>query len=376
MSNIKIIPLENSKSDIKKFVTCSWNFYRNNPCWVPPLIGDQAKFIHGGPYHEVGVIQPFLAYRGDEIVGRIIAHVDHRHNEYFKEKRGCVGFFESINDTVVSRALFGAAEKWLKEKGMTEIQGPYNFTLYDAPGVLMDDYDNLPAVELNYNPPYYPDLYLDYGFEKKIDWYAYKLTIDQQFPKLFYKMWEKVKKDAADGKNGLVLRDANIKNFDEEKKKILTVFNEAWSDNWGHYPLTEKQWDKYAMELKMIIKTELVLMAEYNGDIAGFIISFPDANAALQKANGRLFPFGLMKILLGMRKINRLKTMGMGVMHKYRMRGLDAYFYVETFERAKKMGYVMTDMSLIVENNHSMRNALDHMGAKIYKTYRFYSKKI
>jgi hypothetical protein len=376
MNNIKIIPLENNTSDIKKFVTSAWNFYRDNPYWVPPLIGDQVKFIHAGPYHEVGMIQPFLAYRGDKIVGRIIAHVDHRHNEYFKEKRGCIGFFESIKDTVVSRALFGAAEKWLKEMGMAEIQGPYNFTLYDAPGVLMDDYDNLPAVELNYNPSYYPDLYLDYGFEKKIDWYAYKLTVDQRFPKLFYKMWEKVKKDASEGKNGLVLRDANIKNFDEEKQKILTVFNEAWSDNWGHYPLTEKQWDKYAMELKLIIKTELVLMAEYNGDIAGFIISFPDANAALQKANGKLFPFGLVKILLGMRKIDRLKTMGMGVMHKYRMRGLDAYFYVETFERAKKMGYAMTDMSLIVENNHSMRNALDHMGAKIYKTYRFYSKKI
>ncbi|MBP7735255.1 MAG: hypothetical protein KA369_04710 [Spirochaetes bacterium] len=376
MSNIQVVPIENNKAYIKNFVTCAWNFYRGNPYWVPPLIGEQVKFIQAGSYHEVGEIQPFLAYRDGAIVGRVIAHIDHRHNEYFKEKRGCIGFFESINDTGVSRGLFEAAGMWLKEKGMTDMQGPYNFTLYDAPGILMDDYENIPPVELAYNPPYYPDLFMDYGFEKKVDWYAYRQTVEERFPKLFYKMWEKVKRDNAEGKDGLVIRDVNLKRFDEEKMKILTVFNEAWSENWGHYPLTEKQWDKFAQELKTIVKQELVLMAEYHGEIAGFILSIPDANPALQKANGRLFPFGLIKILLAMKKIYRLKTIVMGVRPKFRMRGLDAYFYVETFERAKKMGYTMADMSLIVENNHAMRNALDHMGARIYKTYRFYNKKI
>lgn len=376
MSTIQIVPLENNKSDIKKFVTSAWNFYRGNPYWVPPIISEQVKFIHAGPYHEVGMMQPFLAQCDGTIVGRIIAHVDKRHNEYFKEKRGCIGFFESVNDRDVSRALFSAAECWLGEQGMSEMQGPYNFTLYDAPGILMDDYENIPPVELAYNPPYYPDLFVDYGFEKKIDWYAYRQTVEEQFPKLFYKMWEKVKHDCDEGKDGLVIRNVNLKKFEEEKTKILTVFNEAWSENWGHYPLTEKQWDKFAQELKTIVKPELVIMAEYNGEIAGFILSIPDANAALQKANGRLFPFGLVKILLAMGTIDRLKTIVMGVRPKFRMRGLDAYFYVETFERAKKMGYTMADMSLIVENNLSMRNALDHMGAKIYKTYRFYTKKI
>jgi len=376
MSNIQIVPIENNRAYIKNFVTCAWNFYRGNPYWVAPLIGEQVKFIHEGSYHEVGEMQPFLAYRDGAIVGRVIAHIDHRHNEYFKEKRGCIGFFESINDPGVSGGLFEAAEKWLKDKGMTDMQGPYNFTLYDAPGILMDDYENIPPVELAYNPPYYPDLFTDYGFEKKIDWYAYRQTVEERFPKLFYKIWDKVKRDCAEGKDGLVIRDVDLKKFDEEKMKILTVFNEAWSENWGHYPLTEKQWDKFAQELKAVVKPQFVLMAEYHGEIAGFILSIPDPNPALQKANGRLFPFGLLRILIAMRKIYRLKTIVMGVRPKFRMRGLDAYFYVETFERAKKMGYTMADMSLIVENNHAMRNALDHMGARIYKTYRFYSKKI
>jgi hypothetical protein len=168
------------------------------------------KFIHIGSYHKVGVIQPFLAYRKDEIAGRIVAHYDNRHNEYFKEKRGCIGFFEPVNDNEVSWALFNAAEQWLKEQGMDEIQGPCNFTLYNTPGVLMNDYSTIPAIELNYNPYYYPALYADYGFEKKLDWYAYKLTTEQRFPKLFYQMWEKVRKDAAEGKKGLVIRDVNM----------------------------------------------------------------------------------------------------------------------------------------------------------------------
>ena len=374
IERVDIIPLENKKSEIKKFVACAWNFYRGNRFWVPPLIGDQVKFINAGPYHEVGVIRPFLAVRGGKIVGRIIAHYDRRHNDYFKEKRGCFGFFESVNDAEVSRALFGAAEGWLKENGMDQMQGPYNFMLYDAPGVLMDDYDNIPALELNYNPPYYPELYRDYGLEKKIDWYAYRLTVEQRFPKLFYRMWEKIGKEAAERKNGLVIREPDLKKFDQEKKKILTVFNEAWSDNWGHYPLTDNQWDKFASEMKPIIRPELVLIAEYDGDPAGFIVSIPDANPAIQTANGRLFPFGLIKILIGMRKIDRMKTIIMGVRPKYRMRGLDAYFYVETFERAKRLGFALSDLSLIVENNRSMRNALDHIGAAIYKTYRIYHK--
>jgi hypothetical protein len=140
--------------------------------------------------------------------------------------------------------------------------------------------------------------------------------------------------------------------------------------------LTESQWDVFADEMKSVIKPELVIIAEFDGDIAGFILSISDPNPALVKANGRLFPFGFIKIFHGMRKNDRLKTIIMGVRPKYRMRGIDVYFYVETFERAKKMGYAMTDMSLVAENNMSMRNALEHMGAVVYKTYRFIGKKI
>ncbi len=377
MASVEVVPLELKKKDIKKFVKFAWKVYKGNRYWVPPIITDQIDLIIKGPYHEVGVIQPYLAYRDGEIVGRVIAHYDRRHNEYYNEKRGCLGFFECINDQEVANALFEQAERWNREQGMKEIAAPMNFLMYDASGMLLDDYDNIPCIELGYNLPYYVGLFENYGFNKTTDWYAFLSNTDHKFPDLFYRMHKKVKERAEKGEDGFTLRNIDLKhNYERDRDNVQDVFNEAWKGNWGHYPLTDNQIEAFGKDLKLIAKEELVIFAEYNGNPVGFILSVPDANIALKKANGRLFPFGLFKILLGMRKIDRVKTFMMGVLEEYRMKGIDAYFYVESFERARRMGYKYGDMSLIVESNVNMINALKHMGAEIYKTYRFYSKSL
>jgi GNAT superfamily N-acetyltransferase len=374
MSTIEIIPLENTKKNIKKFVKFAWKIYEGNPYWVPPLIIDQVERIVRGPYHEVGVLQPFLALRDGQIVGRIIAHYDRRHNEYFGVTSGRVGFFECINDKDVSRALFSAAEQWLKEQGMDDVYGPYNFLMYDPSGLLLDDYDNVPPLELGYNPPYYPELFEDWGFAKTRDWYAYLFTRDNELPSLFYKFHKQVEKKAAEHKDGLSIRNLDLKHYDRDRDLIQVIFNRAWENNWGHYPFTDTQIEAFGKDLKLIAKEELILFAFYDDKPAGFILSVPDANLAIRKANGRLLPLGIFKILLGMRKVHRNKTFLMGVLPEYRRRGLDVYFYVESIARATKLGYTEADMSLIVEDNVDMINALEHLGARRYKTYRFYSK--
>ena len=376
MSNVTVAPIPNTKKEIKKFIKFAWEIYKGNPYWVPPLIIDQLERITKGPYHEVGVMQPFLAYRDGKIVGRVIAHYDRRHNEYFNVKHGRVGFFECINDREVSRALFSAAEKWLKDKGMLDVYGPYNFLMYDPSGLLLDDYDNVPAVELGYNPPYYKELFEDYGFEKSKDWYAYLFTKDNELPSLFYKFHKQVEKKAAEHKDGLTIRNIDLKHYERDRDYIKVIFNRAWENNWGHYPFTDTQIEAFGKDLKQIAREPLIMFAFYDEKPAAFILSIPDANYAIKRANGRLLPFGIFKILLGMRKITRIKTMLMGVLPEYRRRGLDVYFYIETINRAIAMGYTEADMSLIVEDNLDMRNALEHLGAKIYKTYRFYSKPI
>lgn len=374
MSDVEIVPLEPTKKNIKKFVTFAWSIYRDYPNWVPPLIHDQVSYLLEGPYLDSGFIQAFMAYRGSRPVGRIIAHYDTRHNEYHHEKRGCIGFFECIDDTEVSRRLFAEAETWLAAQGMQELYGPLNFLMYDASGILVDRFDEMPALECVYNPPYYERLFLDYGFTKRIDWYGYRFPGYQKIADSLHKIRDRVYAN----KEGITFRPPRMdkEGFAEDALKMLGIFNAAWKDNWGHLPITEKQFLANANSLRRIVKPELVIIAEHHGTPVGYALSVPDVNQAIKRANGRLFPFGLVRMLWGLRKINRIKVFMLGVLPEYRRKGLDIFFYVETLGRAKKLGYLEGDCSVMVESNTSIITASEHFGAKRHKTYRHFSKPI
>lgn len=374
MDDIDIVQLEHTKANIRKFVVFAWSIYRNYPNWVPPLIRDQVSYIFEGSYHDSGFMQSFMAYRGSRPVGRIIAHYDTRHNEYHREKRGCVGFFECIDDTEVSRRLFAAAEQWLAARGMQELYGPLNFLMYDASGLLVDRFDEMPALECVYNPPYYERLFLDYGFAKRIDWLGYRFPADTKIPDSLLRIRDRVYAN----KEGITFRPPHMdKNgFVEDALKMLGIFNAAWKDNWGHLPITEKQFLFNANSLRRIVKPELLIIAEHNGKPVGFVLSVPDVNQAIKRANGRLFPFGLIRMLWGMRKINRIKVFMLGVLPEYRRKGLDLVFYLETLERARKIGYLEGDCSVMVETNTDILTASEHFGAIRHKTYRHFSKPI
>jgi len=372
VNRIKIVPLPNNKRDIKKFVKFSWKIYERDPYWVPPLIIDQINFIHKGVYHDTGIIQTFMVYRGNEPVGRIIAHYDRGYNERFNCRRGCFGFFECIDDPDVSNALLDACRDWLISQGMDEIHGPLNFTLYDSSGLLIENFQCDPVVELPHNPPYYQRLLEDYGFEKDIDWYAYRFKGEQDLPEIMYRAREKVRNN----KMGISFRFANLKEYWEEVGRLREVFNRAWEDNWGHMPLSRKHFDHFAKELKPIIKSELVVIAEKDGELVGYILSVPDANPALKRANGRLLPFGLIRMLWGLRRLRKIKIYMMGVVPEFRGYMIEHYLIAETYEQARKLGYEEADISLIVENNKNLIGLLDKAGAEKYKTIRHYRKSI
>ena len=371
MKSVDVVPIRNTKKEIRKFVQYSWKIYKDNPYWVPPLISQQVNFIHDGIYHESGIIQPFMAYRNGEPVGRIVAHYDRRYNEIFQKKRGCIGFFECTNDKNVSRMLFDASRDWLTAQGMHEMYGPLNFTMYDAAGLLMDDYQNEPVLELVYNPPYYTTLFEDYGFEKAVDWYAYRFTRDQNIPGILYRARDRV----LNNPSGIQFRNMDLKeDYWESAQKMREVFNRAWDKNWGHLPLTERQWNYFAGEVKSALKPELVLFAEKDSQLIGYMLSVPDVNQAIKHANGRLFPLGLLKMLWAFRKINRIKIFMLGVLPEYRNQGIESFFLLETYERGKKMGYLEADMSVIVEINTNVLRMLDRAGAQRYKTFRHFTK--
>lgn len=365
---ITIQPVQ-SKRDLKKFILFPWKIYKGDPNWVPPLIMEMKKMFDPkkNPFFQHAEVENFLAYRDGEIVGRISAIINDNHNEFHNEKTGFFGFYESVNDLEVARTLIGTAAEWVKDRGMDRLRGPMNFSTNDTCGLLVDGFDSPPVVEMTYNPPYYADLFEKAGLKKVKDLYAYYMDDSTPISPKIERIANILKK-----RHNVTVRSINMKKLREELDLVKIVYNDAWSKNWGFVPLTDAEIDYIADQLKTIVDPELAIFAFVNGEVAGFSVSLPDFNQALIKINGRLFPFGLFKLLWYSRKIDMIRVFIMGVREKFRHIGLDAIFYYETYMRGTRKGYHKGEFSWILEDNYRMRNTLEKMGARIYKTYRIY----
>jgi GNAT superfamily N-acetyltransferase len=362
-----------TKSELKTFLYLQKELYKNSPYYVPPIYSDRLKFLdpQKGFFFEFGTVEYFLAYKDGKLVGRIAALVDSRYEKYHDDYTGFFGFFESINDQAVAEALLERATAWLKEKGKTRIIGPMSFTLYDESAFLLKGFDSYPVVMLPYNHSYYNDLVVNAGFEKSTDWYAFMVSINVKIKPVMFKIRDRVMRQP-----NLEIKPLNMKYFDEAVKDVGLIFRDAWMENWGHVPFAEAQLAHLAKDLKQVVIPEITYLAYLNGKCIGFMLNIWDANPALAKAKGKLFPFGLFKILFEMKKIKRVRTIAMGILKEYRHRGIDIAFYMNGYEKALTMGIEETECSVIVETNHRMIDALEDLDARKYKTYRFYEKKI
>lgn len=360
-----------TKQDLKRFVRFPWTIYKHDPHWVPPIISDQTKFLNAGPFLEIGERELFLAEKDGKLAGRISAQVNHQHEERWDKETGFFGFFESVNDVEVAKALFSAAEAWLKGRGKTKILGPESFSIYDECALLVDGFDDDPVLLLAYNPRYYENLILSCGFKKTVDWYAYMGDEAVAIPEVMRKIRDRLLRGGE-----VQIKSLDRKDFKRRALEVKEIFNEAWGENWGHLPFTEKQFKYLFAEMNRIAVPELTYFAEVGGKTIGFSLTIKDANQALKKANGRLFPFGLLKILRGLKKVTRLRTIVMGVLKEYRNRGIETAFYINTIETGRKMGYTDSECSMVVETNTRMLKALEAIGARRYKTYRLFEKTI
>lgn len=362
-----------TKRELKEFVHFSRQIYKNDPYWVPPLFSEQLKFLDKkkGVFFEFGEAEYFLVRKDGALAGRLSAHISRQWDKYHDPQTGFFGFFECINDQQAANALFAEAAKWLRSRGKNKILGPFSFTTYDECAMLVDGYDSSPVIMLSYNPPYYNDLVTNAGFTKAIDWYAFRVNKDVQIRPVFYKVRERLLNNT-----DFRVENMDLKKLDVAIQRVGKIFNDAWMENWGHVPLTEGQLKSMAAELKLVAVPELSYFAFEKDECIGFSLTLLDANPAIKKANGRLFPFGIFKIMLAMKKIKRLRTIAMGVLKEHRHRGLDVLFYLNTVERGVQMGYTESECSIIVETNTRMIGALEDLEAKRYKTYRFYEKEI
>jgi GNAT superfamily N-acetyltransferase len=360
--------------DLRKFILYPWKLYRGSPNWVAPLVSDQKLLLdpRKNPFFEHSELQHFLAWRGREIVGRISAIVDRNYVEFQQEKVGLFGFFECIDDEPTAKALFGTVEGWLRERGMESMLGPTNPSTNDTVGLLTDAFDQPPVLHMPYTFPYYLRLCEASGLTKARDLYAYYMENKVPISDKIRRVAELVRK-----RRKVTIRPLNMKKlFNEEIELIKTVYNDAWTRNWGFVPWTEAELEHTAKDLKKAVVPDMVLLAFVDGEIAGFSLALPDLNLALRHIRGRLFPFGLFKVLWHARKIDIVRVLALGVRKKFQGLGLDALFYYETYVRGKKNGFNRGEFSWILEDNLPMRNALENWGARIYKTYRMYDKKL
>jgi hypothetical protein len=362
-----------SRGQLRTFIRLPWKIYRDDPHWVPPLIRQLKETFDSrkNPFYDHANVRLFLAQRGDRTVGRVAAVTNHAHNQFHEERTGFFGFFECVNDEVVAQKLLDAARDWLREQGLDTLRGPANFSSNDEWGMLIQGFDSSPVLMMPYNPPYYPELMEPFGLAKAKDLYAYRISKEGGIPERLRRMAAKIEQ-----KEGLTIRPIDMKDFANELNRIKEVYNNAWSKNWGFVPMTDAEFDHLAKQLKPLIIPELVLMAEVNGQPAGFSLTLPDYNQALKKVNGRLFPFGLFKLLWYSRKIDAARIMVMGVVHKYQKRGIDAIFYINTYDAGTARGYTWGEMSWVLEDNEMMNRAIEMLGGKIYKTYRIYEMEI
>jgi GNAT superfamily N-acetyltransferase len=312
-------------------------------------------------------VEFFLARHGGRTVGRVAGILDKTYNRVHEEKAGFFGFYESMDDGDVARALLTRARGWVFDRGAEIMRGPVNPSTNYECGMLVEGFDASPVIMMTYNPRYYPVLMDQVGLRKAKDLLAYYVGTKEFDAAKIGRVADRVV-----ATNSIRVRPINVKDFDADVAKVWEVYNKAWIRNWGFIPMSREEFFAMGKEMKQILKPDLVLIGEVNGRVVGFALALPDINRALKPAGGKLFPTGLFKILYHQRSIKTIRVLALGVIEEYRTSGIAAAFYAELFRRGRRLGYCDCEMSWILEDNILMTRSLELMGAKPYKTYRIY----
>ena len=375
---VTIRPVE-TKADRKAFVDFAWTVYQDDPAWVPPLKDEVHGLITPGknPWFEHAKAQLWLAERGGRVVGRISAQVDQLVQEHMGRGTGQWGFLDAL-DGEAAAALIRTAEDWLRAQGMTSALGPISLSIWDEPGLEIEGFAEPPTAMMGHHRPEYQAWVEGAGYAKAKDLLTYALNIEH---------WEDPKIDrliAMGERNPHIrIRMVDKSKFDAEARLILNLLNDAWSNNWGYVPLTEAEIKYAGKKLKPIIFSELVRIAELDGEPVAFMLTIPDINELLKDLNGELFPFNWIKLLWRLRKprTRRLRVPLMGVakkLHHTRLASQLAFMMIEYTRRdgTTKYGATHGEFGWILEDNKGMLSIAQLPGAAINHRYRIYSKSL
>ena len=369
---LAVTPVETGR-DLDAFISLPWRIYADDPAWVPPLRREVRALVdrEHHPFYRHGDGQIFLARRDGEVVGRILASDDPHYNQRHGTDVGMFGLFESVDDPEVAHALLDAAAAWLRGRGRTGMLGPIEYSTNYTCGLLVEGFDTPPRLLMNHNPPYYRALLEGHGLRPVKELYAW--WIDQR-PDL--RPW--LARADRIARRGVTLRAIRKKQLAEEVEKAKVIYNQAWYDNWGSVRMTDAEFDDLGKHLAEIADENLLVMAEKDGEPIGFSLSLPDANEAFRAVgDGRLVrwgfvPIGLLRLLLGLRRIKTFRYFALGVLPGFQGRGIAEAMVLRTVGEALKAGYTGCEMGWTLDDNDRVNRAIQAVGAKRYKTYLIY----
>jgi len=373
---IKIEKVEGTRA-LKQFIDFPHDLFAGDPNYVPELFMAQEALLNPkkSPFFLHSTAEYFVARSPEgKIQGRIAAILNNNYNDFTGEKAGFFGFFDVIKDYNVAKALLDTAADWLREKGLTRVLGPANFSTNETCGILIENFDEPPFILTTYNYPYYADFLERYGFVKNTDLLSYDLkegSISQKIQDFAVQLENRL------ARNGITIRTINMKQFDQEVERFLPVYNASWNKNLGFVPMTEAEIRQMGKDLKMGLDPDFVFFAEKEGKTIGMALSVPNLNEVFIKIpRGRLFPTGLFKFLFGKKSVKSVRVVALGVLPEYRKTGLDACFYVRTYQTAMRKNIPRGEASWILEDNDMMNRALLQIGGKVFRKHRIYENQL
>lgn len=375
MVTIEMINTEN-KNQVKRFIKLPYRLYENHPQWVPPLFIDAEMQLNRKkhPYYEHSDADFFIAVRDGRDVGRIAALENKRYNQYHKARTAQFYLFDCEDDEEAARALFQAVFDWATRRGLNTVLGPKGFGPLDGYGILIEGFEHRQMMTMmNYNYPYYPKLVETQGFVKEVDFVSCYLSAEKfQLPERVHRIAERVLERGS----LRVLRFNNKKELKSWAQRIGKAYNQAFVNNWEYYPLTENEVAFVLQNMLTVADPRLIKVILHGEDVVGFLFGWPDLSAGLQKARGRLFPFGLLYILWDMRKTDWIALNGAGILPEFQGRGGNALLYSEMEKTIREYHFKHADLTQVAETAVDMRRDLINLGGVAYKNHRVYRKNL
>jgi GNAT superfamily N-acetyltransferase len=360
---------------LRQYIYLPQQLYKSLVNWVPPIYADEWKFHdpEQNPALAYSETVRILAYRDGEPVGRIMGIINRKYNEEHQEKTARFFHLDCINDDAVSGALIHFVEQWAMEKGMDKLIGPFGFSDKDPQGLQIEGFEYRAVIAAPASPPYLPSLVEAEGYTKEVDCVSYQTPVPRELPALYEKV------------NRRLLRNQKLKLIEFKTKRqmkpyivpVLRLVNETFTPIFGFVPMSDQEMKRLAAQYMPVLDPDfLKLVTNTEDQIVGFILGIPDMSRGIQKAKGRLFPFGFLYMLAAARKTRQLNLMIGAIKQEFRGIGINILLGTALLQTAAKRGFEFLDSHLVLESNTLMRAEYEKVGGQVYKRYRVFQKSL